>query len=47
MAGTILWNFIKIKSVVSEKMFEMKGNARMNRQMDAWQTRGRDISPPV
>ena len=34
MAETSLWNFIKIRSVVSEKkMFEEKVNARMDKLM--------------
>ena len=33
MAGTFLWNFIKIRWVVSEKMFKEKNNARMDGRM--------------
>ena len=35
MPGTFLWNFIKIRSVVSEKMFKEKVNAQTDgRTMD-------------
>ena len=45
MAGTFLWNFIKIWWVISEKkMFKEKVNAQTDTRTDARQTTGHDIS---
>ena len=45
IAGTFLWNFIKILWVVSEKnMFKEKVNAQTDRHTDVQWTTGHDIS---
>ena len=47
MPRTFLLNFIKIRLLVSEQMFQIKVNAKTDGRMDARRTPGHDINPPA
>ena len=47
IAGTFLWNFIKIGSLVSEKMFKINVNALTDAQLDGHTTDTRPWRKPI